>query len=804
MANWLSDFAYAVRSLKKNPGVTAVMILALALGLAVTASAFLTVNALVLKPLPFNDLGSLMTVWESPLNVSAERGPVAPANFLDLQDQNTSLERLAAYRGWDVNLTGVDDPERLLAYRVTTDYFDLLGVRPERGRSFLPAEAAEVHPRVVVVSNGFWKRRMAAAPDAVGRTIALNGEACTVVGIMPEDFNFPLETEVWAPLSFTAAERHDRKNHDLAVLGRLRHGVSVQQARADLSAIARRIASAHPDTNENRDARVVPILELINHVTDRFCLVMLATAGFVLLLACANVGNLLLVRLAGRQRELAMRTALGATRFRIARQLVAESLVLAAAGGAGGLVFASWNMRYTVSEIPPIVLRYVAGARNMHMNGVVVAYTFCAALVVGLLCAAPGILEVLRSATGRDLIEGLKEGGRGGSVGRSRTQLRFVLAAFEVVLAVVLMVGAGVMVRTFQRLLTVNPGFNTQHLLRLQLSLPPNKYQDETQVRAFYEKLLTGFEGVPSVTAAAVSSELGQADGIWIEGRPDPRPGEPRPSVRAVSPNYFRALELPVVNGRPLSGRDGRDAQPVVVLSESIARHYWPGSDPVGARIRLRKDDPRWLTVAGVSGDIRDWFFGNALPAAYVSFAQTPRASAGAVLRTSGDPMAVVSAVRGAIRQVDRSQPVFDVETEEQMIAEQTSGVRITAVTMTIYAFIALLLAATGIYAIISYSVEQRTHEIGIRMALGADRTAILGMTLSGALRIGGLGLAIGIPAALLLIQGMSRVLYGVVKLDWLTFGASVLVLAASAVAAGYLPALRAARVDPLDALRDE
>jgi putative ABC transport system permease protein len=804
MNSFLRDLAYSARMLRKAPAVTIVMVVALALGLAVNASAFLFAYSLVVRPLPFHDLGSLVTIWESPLNINAERGLVAPANFLDFQEQSRSFEHLAAYRGWDVNLTGVDDPERLLAFHVSGDYFDVLGMHPERGRAFLREEVEGTGAHVAVVSNGFWKRRLASASDAVGRSVSLNGEAYTIVGIMPADFNFPLETEVWAPLAFTEAERHDRTSHELAVLGRVKPGVSVQQARAELSGIARRLASAHPGTNENRDARVVPILEMINQVTDRFCMILLATTGFVLLLACANVGNLLLVRLAGRQRELAVRTALGATGKRIASHLIAESLIVSALAGVVGIVLASWNLSFGETQIPPVVARYVAGIRNLHMNGMVAAYIIAASLVTGLLCAMPGVVQALRTARGMDAMEGLKEAGRGGSLGPSRARLRSVLAVFEVVLALVLMIGAGVMVRTFNRLLAVNPGFNIQRLLTFHVSLPPNKYSGDAPARTFYETLRTDLETVPSARSAAISSGIGDADGIWIEGRPDPRPGEPRPSIVSVSPEYFRTMEIPVRSGRPLSARDGRDAPPVVVISDSVARHYWPGVDPVGARIRLRNGGGPWLTVVGVSGDLRDWFFGTAQPAAYVSFLQAPQVSAGVFVRTSGDPMSIASAVRAEVRKLDRGQPIFDLQSEEQLVAEQTSGVRMAAVSMSIYAGIALLLAATGIYAIISYSVQQRTHEIGVRMALGAGRGSILGMALSGALRIGGLGFAVGIPAALALIKGMSSALYGVVKLDWLTFAGGVIVLGLAAVAAGYVPALRAARVDPLQALREE
>ena len=802
MSTFLRDVEFAIRNLRKSPGLTLVMVFALAVGLALNASAFLFVHALVLKPLPFHDLGALMTICESPVNGS-ERGAMAPANFLDIRQDSRSFEDMAAYRGWEANLTGVEDPERIMAFWVSDGFFEVLGMKPEKGRIFRSEEFTGGTRRVVMISSGFWKRRMAAAPDAVGRSVSINGQAYTIVGIMPAEFNFPLETEVWGPLQFTAAETHDRGTHDLAVLARLKPRLAVAQARAELRAVTHRLAASYPNTNENREARVIPILETFNEVTDRFCVILFATAAFVLLLACANTGNLLLVRLAGRQREVAVRAALGAGRGRIVRQLIAESLVISGMAAIVGVLLASWNLGSSEAEIPPIVLRWVAGVRNLHMSWTVAGYLVAASVVVGLLCAIPGIVQVLRSGTGLDLVDGLKDGGRGGSAGRSHARLRSALAVLEVVLALVLMVGAGVMVRTFNRLLTVNPGYNTQRLLNFQVTLPPDRYSDATLVRAFYENLRAGLQTVPSAVSAGLITDLGETNGLWIEGRPEPSPGEPHPFLQAISAGYFRTLEIPILAGRPISDQDSNDTEPVIVLSESVVRHYWPNGNAVGARVRLRKADSRPYRVIGVSGNRRDWFFGTPFLNSYVPFTQLPRLSAGIFVRTSSDPMNIAGAVREEIRKLDRSQPIFDLKTEEQAIAEQTSGVRMSALTMTKYGLIALLLAVTGIYAIISHSVQQRTLEIGIRIALGADRRTILRMTLAGAMRIGGIGLAIGIPAAFALLRVMSSVLYGVVRLDALTFTGGVAALAAAAIAAGYLPALRAARVDPMIALRD-
>lgn len=793
----------AFRGVRKNPGTTAIILLALALGIGVNASCFITVSAIILHPLPYPELDRIMTVWEAPANLHGERGAAAPANFLDWKQQSRSFGYLAALRGWNANLSGSGEPERLQACRVSADYFGVLGMTPEMGRTFRNEEIEGVSGRVAVVSNGFWKRRLASARDVIGKTVLLDSEVYTIVGVMPEEFNFPLETEVWAPLTLTASERHGRDSHNLAVLGRLKRSIPVEQARAEMNTIGRRLAAAHPDSNENRDVLVIPIRELTNNVTDRFTWTLLVTAGFVLLLASANVANLLLVRLASRRKEIAIRSALGAGRSRILRQLLVESVMMALVAGGLGLLLASWNLTLMHWLIPAEVARWVAGIRNMRIDGFVIMGTIVLSFVTGLLTMAPGAIHLMRGATSVDMNEALKEGGRGGTAGQARSRLRTMLAVAEVALALVLLVGAGVMVQTFQRLLTISPGFNTANLLTMKIALPQSKVATPTQTSGFYRRLLGGLDTIPVAKATALSAELGPAGAVFIEGRLDPRPGEPVPDVKAVSSRYFQTLGLPLVRGLGVAEQDDKDHQTVVVVSQAVARHYWPDSDPIGRRIRFSKSDP-WLTVAGVSGDVKEWFTGQPIPQAYVSFLQTPRADTSIFIRTSGDPFQAAAAATGAVWNVDRSQPVFDVKSMEQTILEQTSGVRAAAVSMAMYALISLALAVTGIYAVISYSVAQRTHEIGLRMALGAARADVVKMTLLEALRVGVIGLTVGVPIAFILIRLMASVLYGVVRLEASVFVGMILVLAISAAAAGYVPAMRAARVDPVTALRNE
>jgi putative ABC transport system permease protein len=800
----LREVRFALRGWKKSPVTTAVLILALALGIGVNASCFISVNAMILHPLPYPKLERIMTVWESPASVPGDREATTPASFVDWKEQSRSFEALAAFRRWDANLSGTGDPERVQACLATPEFFKVLGLEPARGRTYGSEEAEPGRAGAIVISQGFWKRRLASDPAALGKTLSLDGAVYTIVGVMPEDFNFPLETEVWAPLALTVAQRHDRVSHDLAVIGRLKAGLPVSQARADMSSLARRLAVQYPDRNGSRDIQVVPIRELTNNVTDHFVLTLLATAGFVLILAAANVANLLLVRLANRQREMAVRTAMGATRSRIVRMLVGESLVLALVSGAVGLYLADWNNSLTSRMIPAEVLRWVAGIKNMRVDATVVLYTFVVSLLVGLLCAAPSVIHILRRTSAKDLNDSLKEGGRGGSAGLTHSRLRSVLAISEVALALILLVGAGVMVGTFQRLLAFNPGFDTANLLTMRTSLPPSKYTGASQFAEFYDRLLHGLAGVPAAQSSAVAATAGNAEGVWVEGRAAPEPGEPRPAIYAVTGQYFQALRLPVLSGRPIGEGDGREFQPVIVLSESIAHHYWPGTSPIGSRVRLSGNDPRWLTVVGVCGDAKDWFSFQPVPRVYVSFRQAPRPDVTIFVRTSVDPMQVAGAATAEVQRVDRGQPVFSVKSIQQTMAEETSGVRATAVSMVTYALIALFLAVSGIYAVISYSVAQRTHEIGIRMALGAGRADILKMALADAIRMGAIGLGIGVPVSLAVLHTMSSVLYGVLRIDAATFIGLTLLLALAAVAAGYIPALRATRVDPLAALRVE
>ncbi len=807
MSSLLQDVRYGLRMLRKSPGFTAVAVITLALGIGANTVTFSSINAMLLRPFIFPRLDRIMVILETAPRQNIRRASAAAANFRDWQQQNHSFESLAAMHGWSANVTGAGNPERVEGYQVTADFFRLLGVPPEDGRALTADDFAGTHVPVVVLSRGFWEQHLGGNRALVGKTLAFDGQARTVVGIMPRDFDFPPGAQAWAPLILSGAEAADRLNHYLTVIGRLKAGISQTQAESDLTAIAARQGREFPRSNAGHSVRLLTVVEDLSEGSRQFLTVLLGAAFFVLLLACANVANLQLARATGRAREVALRTALGASRRRILQQLLLESLLLAVLGAAAGLLISSWWLPLLMRTVPPFIIEHVPGLKHMRLDYRALEFTLVLGGLAGLLTGLAPALQVSRP----DLNEALKEGVRGGSAA-GRHRLRALLVVSEMALAVVLLVGAGLMVRGFRAIMERDQGFDRDAVLTFHIALPAAKYGTAAQMWEFYRQLTERVQSLPGVKSAAVANSL-PADWTWdstritVEGQGSLPPGEMRLAIsELVGPEFFRTLRIPLRSGRLFTAQDGAEAPPVAIISESLARRYWPGGNSLGKRTRLG-DDPNapWRTVVGVAGDIvRAPLDLQADPTVYVPFSQQPQPSMGIAIRTGGDPLALGASARAQVEALDRNQPVYDMRTLEQKISDNMSGVQSSARLMSMFGVIALVLAAAGLYAVMAYLVAQRTHEIGVRMALGATQANVLRLMVRRAVVLAAVGLALGIPVALALARVLSSFLFGVVSLDVAVFAGCTLGLAVVAGLAGYVPARRASRVDPIVALRYE
>lgn len=798
----LGDIRYSFRTLRKS-AFTPVAVLSLALGIGVNLSCFAALYAMVMRPFPYPELDRIVMLSETRANAPAERDPVAPANYLDWKQQSRSFESMAAFREWEANITGVDRPDHIHASQASSDFFPILGLPPALGRTFTATECEPGKDRVVVVSYGFWKARLHGTPDAIGKTISLNGRNYSVIGIMPDEFNLPLSAELWAPLALSPTERAEREIGQLSVVAKLKAGLTGTRAAAEMDSIARSIDLLHPRTNEQRRVHTSAFADLVQKESAHFISVLTCAALFVLLLACTNVGSLQVARALSREKEIGLRSALGASRYRLMRQLLTESVMVGLAAGAVGLVLAVWDLRAARADIPAMVYRWVPGIREMRLNVEVAAWGIFLSLVTGVVCCLPAFIQLMRSRTVADVNEVLKGGARG-TTAPARHHLRNALVVAEIALAFILMVGAGLMTGTFQRLVNVNLGYDSSNVLTAHLTLSGAEYEKPSSVVSFHDRLLKNIGQTPGVDAMGAIAQLDTAHSISIEGRASLRAGELRPAINAATPQYQRAIRLPVLQGRWISDEDRTDSQPVAVISASVARHYWPGRDPIGRRMLFSNLDSRWLTVVGVSGDVNDWFIGQPIPVVYVAFRQFPVASMELFLRASGDSSKLAPALRAAAESIDREQPLYEVRTIEQHMYAETSGIRNAARMMNVYAIIALILAVTGIYSISSFFVAQWTREIGVRISLGATRGSILGIVMSQASVTTGLGLLIGAPVAVLLTIGMSRALFNLVAIQPLTFVWFVMLLGGAALAASCIPAYRAAKIDPATTLRSE
>jgi putative ABC transport system permease protein len=807
LADLLHDLRYAARLQRKNPAFTIIAVIALALGIGANTAIFSVVNTVLLRPLPYKDPERLVMVWEDATKHGYPRDTPAAANFVDWRDQSQVFEAMAAIAEISFNLTGAGDPERFEGRRVSATLFPLLGVEPQIGRVFTAAEDQPGAERVVLLSYGLWQRRFGGDPNIVGKPLTLNGESYIVVGVMPASFQFPSsDDEAWVPIAFTQQEASNRGRHYLEVLARLKPGVSLAQAQSEMSTIATRLQQQYPEQNADLGAVVQPLHEHLVGDIKPALLILLGAVGLVLLIACANVANLLLARAAVRQKEIAVRVALGAKRRRLIRQFLTESILLSTLGGIVGLGIAYGGLFLLRAFIP----ENISQAREISIDFKVLAFTLIVSVLTGVIFGlAPAI-----QATRFNQMETLKEGGRDAATGGSGKRLRSLLVMSEVAISLVLLIGAGLLINSFLRLRNVDPGFRADNLLTMKIVLPEPKYAKFQRRAAFYTDLVQRVQSLAGVRSAAVTTNLplyrqGNSISISIEGRPAPPPGQELIVVtRIISPAYFETMSIPLLKGRALTDQDTETSPNVVVISETMANRFWPGEDPIGKRIaagRVRTPED-WIQVVGVVKDVRQFeLTADPKPQMYISYRQAgffaPR---DLVVKTDVDPASMAATVRKAVWDIDKDQPVSNIRTMEEILSESIARQRFSMLLLAIFAGVALVLAGVGIYGVMSYSVAQRTHEIGIRMALGAQTGAVLKLAVGYGMKLVIAGIVVGLIAAFALTRLMATLLFGVTATDPATFTLISLLLIAVAALASYIPARRATRVNPIIALRYE
>ncbi len=805
MENLLQDIRYGFRLLRAKPGFTTVAVLTLALGIGANTAIFSVVNNVLLRPLPYAEPEALVMVWQDHSRIG---GPVdewaSPDNFFDWRDLNDVFSGIFVIGGFGPTLTGVDEAEMLSGAAVSHDAFEILGVEPSLGRGFLPQEDTATSDPVVVLGHDFWTRRFAGDREVIGTTITLNGVPTTVVGVMPPGFAFPIVTgaDVFAPIRVDATNSCGRGCVTLRAVARLRDGVSLQQARASMDGLAARLESEYPGPNGGVGVYLEPLHERVVGPVRAGLWMLLGAVGFVLLIACANVANLMLARATTRQREVAIRAAIGAGRARILRQMLTESLLLAFAGAGLGLLFALWGTDLLLSMTPGNTPRL----DEVGIDGTTLLFTLIVAIVTGLVFGVAPALRASRPGLGA----ALKDGGRGAGDGLGGSRVRSVLVVAEVALAMTLLIGGGLLLRSFVTLTNVDPGFEPDGLLTQQLFLPQARYEGAEQIVGFVGELVRRAGTLPGVAGAGVISTLPLAGGnedasFLIEHLPRPQAGERAPVawLRSVSPEYLTAMQMRLVRGRWIDETDSAQAPRVVLINEAAARRYWAGDDPVGSRITL--DGESWREVVGVAADTRHFGLDQAeRPAIYLPFEQAPRRFMTVVVRTDGDPLRFARTVQAELWEIDRDLAFSGVGTMRNVVADAIAVPRLLTTVLTGFALAAMMLAVIGIYGLMSYDVGQRTQEIGVRIALGAEPGEVLRFVVSRGMALLTGGVALGLLASLVLSRFLEGLLFGVSARDPLTFAAVVAVLAATAFVACYLPAVRASRVDPMNALRGD
>ena len=804
MTNLNQDIRYAARMLVKKPSFTIIVIVALAIGIGANTAIFSVVKSILLTPLPYKNQDRISMIWmDNPkLAVSEDWHPYP--NYLDFKEQNQVFEDMAAFNTRSFNLTGAGEPVRVSGIWTTASLFSVLGVDPARGNVFTEAEEEPGKDLVVVLSHGLWQRTFGGDPGVIGQSISMNGVSRTVIGIMPASFSFPdKKTEFWIPLALNPRQRQARFAISYKAVGRLKPGVTMAQAREDMGAIAKRLDDQYSQSGYGTN--LVLLHDQETRQVRPALLVLLGAVAFVLLIACANVANLLLARAAMREKEVAIRLALGAGRARLIRLLLTESGLLALAGGAAGLLLAIWGLKLIVALSPADIPRL----DHTRVDLPVLAFTLGISLLTGVIF---GLVPALQ-ATRPDLTDSLKEGDRGSTGGIRGMRIRNILVVAEVVFSLILLIGAGLMIRSFIRLQQFDFGFNPDRAITMRVQLPGSKYRGAKPINDFYQQLLTRLENVPGIQAVGATSSVFLTDtpnstNFSIEGRPVPQGAEAiEVPLDSITPGYFGVMGVPLLKGREFDNRDINGATPVAIINDTFARRFFPDEEPVGKRYvygRPAPDNP-WITIVGVVADTRRTGFDRPVrPETFLPEAQAADNVLTVIARTTADPAGFAAVLRSEVWAIDKDQSVFDIRPMSAILSEMMSQRRFNMLLLGVFAAVALILAAVGIYGVISYSVTQRTHEIGIRIALGAERRHVLSLVVSRAMLLVAIGIGIGSAASLMLTRLMSTMLFNVSAADPATFIAIAAVLAFVALGACVAPALRAARVDPMVALRYE
>lgn len=815
------DVRYGARMLLKNPGITFVVILALALGIGANTAMFSVINAVLLRPLPYHESDRLVFLNER--SAVLDEMSISYPNFTDWRDQNQVFEKIGVYNRNSYNLTGAGEVERIPTGQVSADLFSALRVNAAIGRVFNNEEDKPGGPPVVVLSYGLWQRRFGGQMSILNQALTLNGKSYTVIGVMPQGYLYPSRVEMWVPVGQLSGDSNwqQRGNHPgLYAVARLKPGVTLAQADADMDNIAANLEKQYPDSNAGNRVRIRPLLEIFVRDARSTLWVLFGAVAFVLLIACANIANLLLARASARQKEMAIRSAMGAGRWRIARQLLTESVLLSLAGGILGLLIARWCIDFILYISPDAIPR----SREISLDWRVLAFTVGVSFLTGILF---GLVPALQAGV-VDVHETLKETGRGTT---GRHWVRSSLVVVEVATTLVLLIGAGLMIRSFYRLQNVNPGFSYARLASFTVSLPQRKYVTEEQRTEFFKRLLENISGLPGVEASAVASGLPLGNNGWqtsflVDGQPPP-PRDQTPLMEActVTPDYFRAMNIPLLRGRYFTDQDnrsflaGRDLSKLnegermiagvtsIIIDEEFARRHWPNEDSVGKRIKFGGDEKSpALTVVGVVGRVKMEGLSqdSNRVQGYFPFWQLPFTGMTVIIKATGDPNQLIASAREQVRQVDPDQPIYNIRTMDQIRAESVAGERLNLTLFSIFAGIALLLAIVGIYGVMSYTVTQRTHEIGIRMAIGAQQRDVFKMIMGQGMMLALIGIAVGLVGAFALTRLMATMLFGVTATDPATFAAIAILLTIVALLACYLPGRRATKVDPVVSLRYE